>query len=103
MMKAEYRANSQQTIFDIALQFYGSAEGINFLMQDNPGLINDAGLFDLSAPLKIRKANIDPIVLAIYDGYIPVTDGIEDGYEYVLIDENGDFLIDENGDTPTAF
>jgi hypothetical protein len=101
-MKQLYVASYQQTIFDVALQFYGSAEGVDFLLEDNPSIIASNGAIDLSAAVKIRKSKIDPIVLDLYDGYIPVTEGVEGGYSYVLIDDNGDFLIDGNGDTLLA-
>ncbi len=102
-MKNTYQANSQQSIFDVALQHYGDIEGVAWLLKDNPTILNEDGLFDLSAPLRIGKAKIDVYVLDSYAGYIPVTEGLDDGYESVLIDEHGDYLIDDNGETPIAF
>lgn len=102
MIKVLYQPNVQQTIFDVALQHYGSVEGLSLLLSDNRSLINEQGDFDLTQLLKVQpKKAVDAFVLSEYrkkyNYYIPVTQGI-DGTEYVLIDENGDYLTDDGGD-----
>lgn len=98
MTKRTYKANEMQTVFDIALQFYGSVEGVAYLLIDNfTSLINKDGNFDLSQSVKIRKETINAHVLKVYDSYIPCTSGIGNNDNY-LIDDNDNYLIDDNGD-----
>jgi dipeptidyl aminopeptidase/acylaminoacyl peptidase len=73
-MKRLYQASEEQSVFDVVLQHYGSLEdGLGWLMEDNPTLINEAGLFDLSKPVLLRDAVSNAYVIKVYDGYIPVS------------------------------
>lgn len=65
---------SGQTIFDIALQYYGDIEGLKYLLEDNDGL-------DLSVPLlpkqkiQIRNSIINKPVVNEFLKFIPVSNG----------------------------
>ncbi len=92
----------EQTIWDVALQHYGSVEGVEYLLEDNPNCINADGVIPNGQSYRIRRnVYTDKKVVLGYEGYIPVTDGGIDT-AVVLIDENGDYLFDESGDVVTS-
>lgn len=47
----------KQTIFDVALQYYGAVEGIGLLLEDNPTLELDVPL-QFGQRLLIRKQSV---------------------------------------------
>lgn len=96
-----YKALAEQTIFDVALQHFGDIEGLAFILEDNPTIINADGLFDLSKPISIRDEIINLRVIESFKGYVPVTGGLVKVDYSVLIDENLDFL--EDNDTNVLF
>lgn len=94
-----YKSLLEQTIWDVALQHYGDVEGVAFLLADNIGCIDANGIIANGQIYKIRTGTaVDERVILAYEGYVPVTDGGADALA-VLIDENGDYLIDDGGDT----
>lgn len=85
----------EQTLFDVALQYYGSTEGVAMIIDDNPSCIDEAGIMQ-NIPLLIRhNAALVPEVVAGYGTYIPVTEFLATD-DTVLIDDNDDYLIDDN-------
>lgn len=100
-MKAKYTALPEQTIFDVALQKYGSADAVVWIIEDNPGIIDANGNFDLSNPIDIRDSVMNKNTVTQYGDYIPAT-GRESENDFALIDLNNDTPIDNNSDTPIA-
>jgi hypothetical protein len=91
-----YKSLQEQTIFDVALQMYGSIEGIAWLMEDNPSLIDAEGNIPFGFSYKIReKETLDQRIVNGFNGYIPVTEGLENGEQFVLVDDNGNAVIDD--------
>jgi len=94
-----YRSNSQQTLWDVALQYYGDANGVAWLLEDNPGLIEIDGLVKegrVSHRIRKSRANL-PIWGQMVD-YVPAT-GLEPTKRKaeVLMDDEGNVLMDDEG------
>jgi hypothetical protein len=95
-----YTSLQEQTIFDVALQHYGNIEGVRWLLQDNPTLLGEDGLFGFGVDYRIRQnVYLNKAVVVGYAGYVPVTEGGIDVCGAFLYDENGEFLFDNNGET----
>ncbi len=85
-----------QNVFDIAIQFYGSMEGLPLLIVDN-GLKPDS-IVEKGTELIIQEdLVIDKTVLSIFkrDGVLVATGSEPDGDDY-WITEEGDFVVDED-------
>lgn len=64
----------RQTIFDIALQYYGDIEGVDFLLLDNPNLSLNSSL-EFGQFLKIRNEVKNKTVVKEFINYTPVSNG----------------------------
>lgn len=94
-----YRSNSQQTVWDVALQFHGDAAGLAEILTANPSLINGDG--SVSQGLVVHKLNQTirnrPIWERMID-YVPSTGLIPDKRKIVaLVDDSGQALVDDEG------
>lgn len=72
-----YQSSSEQSLFDVALQHYGSIQdGIAWLISDNPSVIDENGkLLHGNATLQIRNetANLATVDFLQSRSIIPVT------------------------------
>ncbi len=100
-MKKVYQSLAEQTVFDVALMHYGDVEGVAWLLQDNPDSINEEGIIPNGLPYAVGSEVKSSRVVVGYNGYVPVTDGTLTE-SFVLIDNNGDYLIDDLGETPIS-
>lgn len=82
----------EQTIWDIAVQEYGSAEGVFQLMEDNPEVTGLDAVLTVGQLLKIKTAPLEQSILNFYqdNDLHPVTGA--------LLRFGGDFNDDFNDD-----
>lgn len=64
----------RQTIFDVALQYYGDVEGIGFLLLDNPTISLDDPLA-YGQKLNIRNEVKNQTIVNEFLNYTPVSNG----------------------------
>jgi hypothetical protein len=101
-MKEVYNSLPEQSIFDVAIQKYGDMEGVAWLLEDNPTLINEEGIIPTGALYLIRKGvAINTDVKNTLEIEIPVSEGII-AESVVIIDDNNNFIFDNKGEYPTA-
>lgn len=98
----DYRVRYGQTIFDVAVQNYGTVEGVAILLEDNPGLTLNSDL-EVGSTLRVNgERALDQgrvnyfrergIIISNFEEQERVADG-----QGFWITENGDFVIDEKG------
>jgi hypothetical protein len=89
-------------VWDVALSQYGGAEGIAWLLEDNPGLIDQVGIVkEGRRGHRLRQARINEVVWRRMVDYLPAT-GLEPAGEYdatILVDDEGNALVDDEGNT----
>lgn len=103
-MKRIYSSNHGQTIFDVALQMYGSLAGIAWLLEDNPDLILASGeIKQFGIEHKVRDEVIDQRLQELMQTQIPTT-GKEksEGLAVVISDDFGNVLTDDFGNVISA-
>lgn len=64
----------RQTIFDIAIQYYGDVEGVDFLLLDNPDLSLNNDLV-YGQKLTIRDEVKNSVIAGEFLNYTPVSNG----------------------------
>jgi len=89
-----------QTIFDVAIQFYGSIDGVFLLFNDNPQLNGLDTILNASQKLKIKSEPINAEVVNYFtkNGIVPSSE-VDDLNEFEIIgtgDHNNDFNNDYN-------
>lgn len=60
-----------QTIFDLAIQYYGAVEGVEFLIQDNPIYLD--GYLITGQKLNIRNEVKNKVIAKEFENYVPTT------------------------------
>ncbi|RMF45489.1 MAG: hypothetical protein D6751_07325 [Deltaproteobacteria bacterium] len=100
MRLTEYTARPGQTIFDICIQHYGSLDGLQMLLEDNPDAIQDNGSIDHQRTWLIRKDEVlDKRVVESLQQRPPVTEGMPSGTGWA--DPALNIWITPTGDTWT--
>jgi len=95
----QYRSNSQQTVWDVALQHYGDAAGLAEILAENPSLVNADGSINQGLVVHNLNQNIinRPIWARMID-YVPSTGLIPDNRTITaLTDDEGNVLVDDEG------
>lgn len=98
-MKSIYKSNTGQTIFDVALQAYGSLEGLQWLFEDNPDLIqNDGTIKQFGVEHLVRNDTINERMKGLMEAQVPTTgQNIDEGLKVVISDDFGNILVDDFG------
>lgn len=97
MKQILYKSWLLQTVFDVALQHYGSLEGLLWLLEDNPQLLEPSGrIAQFKVNHKIRRGEF--IVKPQLSYPYPASEGtIHPEEENAWINENGTTWITEDG------
>jgi hypothetical protein len=61
-----------QTIFDIALQWFGDISGIAFIIEDNPS-INLENELEAGTGINIRDAVINKTIVKEFEKFVPTS------------------------------
>ena len=90
-----YIVESNQTIYDVGLQKYGSIDGVFLLLTDNPQLPGLDTILIAGQKLKIKSDPIDGDVVNYYtkNAIVPATE-VTDIDEFEIITD-GDFDLDD--------
>lgn len=74
-----YHSNNQQTIFDVAIMHYGDVSGLEWLLNDNPALLDaDGGFEQFGRDHLIRNDSKNAAVKAQMLKLIPASEGDTD-------------------------
>lgn len=93
--QSECLATSFQTLWDVALQQYGSAEGVRFLLADNSGLIESNGLVqDGRRQYKLRSEFLNLLIRGRMLEVIPST-GLKNANEEWVTDDGQPWVTDD--------
>jgi hypothetical protein len=92
---------SQQTVWDIALQQYGSADGILYLLMDNPDLINSNSLVvDGRREYRLRNDVYNEVIRTAMLGVVPSTGANNQNEEWITENDNWQWQTEEPGNQP---
>ena len=71
----KYIVDNNQSIWDIALQVYGDVSGVEWLIFDNPGVVNFENELEAGTEIQLREAIINASVVEIFKkiNYKPAT------------------------------
>lgn len=100
-MTTTYKAVKGQSLFDVALQHYGSLDGgLAQLMEDNPESLLSTGLFAMGpTDWKIRTgATVNKAIVDKMSEEVPVSgEGPATDDPAYLLDDTGGHLVDGTG------
>jgi hypothetical protein len=93
-----YQSNVSQTIFDVALGAYGSVEGLLFILQDNPQLLQQDGtIAQFRIEHKIRKnVAVNKEVKSFLPYPYPATEGNNTNSFTFWIEDDGRIWTNDN-------
>jgi len=83
-----------QTIYDLALQAYGSADAVFLLMEDNDNTINMDTVFAGGEKLKVKQPPLDKFVKEYFENNNLKPVSKQDDNEGNITDFNPDFNFD---------
>lgn len=99
MRNLTYIVIDGQTIYDIAIQFYGSIDGVFLLLQDNPTLNGLDTILTAGQKLKIKSDAIDADAVEYFkkNNIVPCSE-VEDILDFEITPDGGDHNNDFNND-----
>lgn len=89
------QVEGNQTIFDIAIQYYGSVDAFFMVLEDNPDLFGIDVALKSGQLLNIIQEPVNKEVVEFYrkKKYVPVSE--VDDYPEFEIDNGGDFNLED--------